>query len=257
MQGVSPAAARRPRLGVVFVMSSQITAGQDAHRPRARRLHSLPLPNLGSRMPEMGRASQLRPTSLADALFTTTQQRVLRLLFGNTDRTYFKQELIDRTGSGSGALQRELARLVESGLVTMRLIGSQKHYQANRNAPIFEELRGIVTKTVGLIDPLRSALRPLARRVERALVYGSVAKGVARAGSDIDLLVVADALTLEELFAKLAKAEKLLGRSIHPTLYTREEFARRRAAGNPFLRKVLSGEHIDLIGNDDGDAKSR
>ncbi len=218
-------------------------------------------------MPEMGttrtslnvlhRRAGTRSTSLADALFTTTQQRILRLLFGNTERTYFQQELIAQTGSGSGAIQRELARLVGSRLVTTRLIGSQKHYQANQNAPIFAELRGIVMKTVGLIDPLRSALRPLAKRIDRALVYGSVAKGEAHAGSDIDLLVVAGALTLEELFAKLAPAEKLLGRSIHPTLYTPEEFARRKAGGNPFLRKVLSGEHIDLIGSDDGGDKSR
>jgi predicted nucleotidyltransferase len=203
------------------------------------------------------RRAGTRTTSLADALFTTTQQRVLRLLFGNTERTYFKQELIERTGSGSGAVQRELARLVESGLVSMSRIGSQKHYQANRNAPIFEELRGIVVKTVGLIDPLRFALRPLARRIDRALVYGSIAKGEAHAGSDIDLLIVAGALALEELFAKLAPAEKILGRSIHPTLYTPEEFARRKASGNPFLRKVLAGEHIDLIGSEDGAGKSR
>ncbi|MEA2239871.1 MAG: hypothetical protein QOC81_4595 [Thermoanaerobaculia bacterium] len=203
------------------------------------------------------RRAGTRTTSLADALFTTTQQRILRLLFGNAERTYFKQELIEQTGSGSGAVQRELARLVESGLVTMNRIGSQKHYHANRKAPIFEELRGIVTKTVGLIDPLRSALRPLARRIDRALVYGSVANGKAHAGSDIDLLVVADALTLEELFSKLAPAEKLLGRSIHPTLYTPEEFARRKAKGNPFLRKVLAGEHIDLMGSEDGAGESR
>ncbi len=203
------------------------------------------------------RQAGTRPTSLANALFTTTQQRVLRKLFGNTERTYFKQELIARTGSGSGAVQRELARLVESGLVTVTLIGSQKHYQANRNAPIFEELRGIVTKTVGLIDPLRLALRPLAKRIDRALVYGSVAKGAARAGSDIDLLIVAEGLTLEELFAKLAPAERTLGRSIHPTLYTAEEFARRRKSRNPFLLKVLAGEHIYLIGSEDGGVESR
>lgn len=203
------------------------------------------------------RRSGTGSTSLADALFTTTQQRVLRLFFGNAEKTYFKQELIERTGSGSGAVQRELARLVESGLVTVTLIGSQKHYQANRDAPIFEELRGIVTKTVGLIDPLRLALRPLAKRIDLALVYGSVAKGAARAGSDIDLLIVADGLTLEELFAKLAPAERTLGRSIHPTLYTAEEFARRRKSGNPFLLKLLAGEHIELIGSEDGGVESR
>lgn len=218
---------------------------------------------MGSRMPRMGIRTghpdtrHRRATSLADALFTTTQQRVLRLLFGNPDRTWIKQELIEQTGSGSGAVQRELARLIESGLVSQSRIGSQKHYQPNREAPIFDELRGIVTKTVGLVDPLRAALRPLARRIDRALVFGSVARGQARARSDVDLLVVAEGLTLEELFSRLAPAEKALGRKVHPTLYTPEEFARRRKSGNPFLRKVLSGEHIVLIGPNDGLDKSR
>jgi predicted nucleotidyltransferase len=215
-------------------------------------------------MPGMGRVyspphrrAGTHTTSLADALFTTTQQRVLRLLFGNPEKTYFKQELIARTGSGSGAVQRELARLVESGLVTVTLIGSQKHYQANRSAPIFDELRSIVTKTVGLIDPLRAALRPLAKRITRALVYGSVAKGTSHAGSDIDLLIVAEDLTLEELFVRLAVAEKTLGRTIHPTLYTPVEFGRRLKSGNAFLKKVLAEEHIELMETDDGVLGSR
>jgi predicted nucleotidyltransferase len=194
---------------------------------------------------------------LADALFTRTQQRVLTLFFGQPRRTFIQQELIDATGSGSGAVQRELARLLHSGLVTVSRIGSQKHYQANRTAPIFNELRGIVFKTIGLADPLRAALRPLAKRIELALVYGSVAKGGDRAQSDIDLLVVAHDLTLEHLFARLAPVEKKLGRKVNPTLYTDEEFAQRRRSGNAFLQKVLAGKHIVLFGSDDGAGESR
>jgi predicted nucleotidyltransferase len=197
-----------------------------------------------------------RRKGLADVLFTKTQQRVLALFFGQPDRTFIKRELIERAESGSGAVQRELSRLVESGLVTVTTIGSQKLYEANRSAPIFEELRGIVVKTVGLADPIRSALRPLAKRIEKALVYGSAAKGEARAGSDVDLLVVGDDLMLEELFARLVPAEKVLGRSIHPTVYTPLEFARRKS-GNAFLKKVLAGEHIVLIGSEDGGDESR
>lgn len=221
---------------------------------------------MGSRMPKMGRppSTSLRTSrrgstglSLSDALFTKTQQRLLGLFFGQPGRTFFKQELIERTGSGSGAVQRELARLVQSGLVTMTLIGSQKHYQANRSAPIFEELRGIVTKTVGITDPIRAALRPLAKRIDLALIYGSVARGEERARSDIDLLVVGSDLTLEDLFARFGPVEKKLGRRIHPTLYTPEEFARRRRSGNPFLQKVLAGKHVVLIGTTDYAGESR
>jgi predicted nucleotidyltransferase len=195
--------------------------------------------------------------SIADALLTKTQQRVLLLFFGQPERSFFKQELIDRAGSGSGAVQRELARLVDSGLVTVSRIGSQKHYQANRTAPVFEELRGIVTKTIGLADPLRAALRPLAKRIDLALVYGSFAKGNDRAQSDIDILVVGNDITLEDLFARLGPVEKKLGRTISPTLYTHEEFARRRQRGNAFLQKVLGGEHVVLMGAGDGAGEPR
>jgi predicted nucleotidyltransferase len=207
---------------------------------------------MGSRMPSMGRARSAPKSGLADALLTSTQQRVLSLLFGQANRSFIQQELIDLAGAGSGAVRRELARLVESGLVTFTRIGTQKHYRANQSAPIFHELRGIVVKTVGLIDPLRAALRPLAKRIDLALVYGSVATGADRADSDIDLLFVGDGLTLEEVFLRLAPVEKKLARKINPTLYTRDEYARRSSAGSPFLTKVLGGETILLMGSVDG-----
>jgi predicted nucleotidyltransferase len=215
------------------------------------------MPKLGSNMPDMGTVTTKRTTGLADALFTTTQQRVLAPLFGQPDRTFIQQELIERAAGGSGAVRRELARLVESGLVTVSSVGKQKHFRANRGAPIFHELRGIVLKTIALTDPLRASLRPLANRLDLALVYGSVARGEDRAHSDIDLLIVADDLLLEDLFARLAPVEKKLGRTIHPTLYTRADFARRRRDGNPFLKKVLAGERLILLGKIDDEDDSR
>ena len=191
------------------------------------------------------------PTSLADALFTTTQQRVLALLFGQPARSFFASELIRLTGSGSGAVQRELKRLVSSGLVTVKRIGRQKHFQANLDCPVFDELCAMVRKTVAMAEPIQQALAPLAEGIALAVVYGSVAKGTDTASSDIDLLVVADDLTLEALYTGLAPAELNLARNISPTLYTITEFDSRRAAGNPFLTRVIEGEHLVLIGGED------
>src|SRR5690242_21833434 len=129
-------------------------------------------------------------SSLADALFTTTQQRVLGALYGQPQRSFTVTELIASTGAGSGAVQRELAKLTASGLLTVRPIGNQKHYQANPAAPIHGELVAILQKTVGLAEPLRDALQPLAKRIALAFVFGSVAKGSDTARSDIDLMVV-------------------------------------------------------------------
>ena len=187
------------------------------------------------------------PTGLADALFTTTQQRVLALLFGQPARSFFATELIELTGSGSGAVQRELKRLSSSRLVTVKRIGNQKHYQANPDSPVFEELRGLVVKTVALMEPIRKALEPLEDRVELALLYGSVVKGTDTADSDIDILIVAEEVTLEDVYSALAPVETDLDRKINPTLYTSQEFAARKASKNAFLTRVISGEHLVLL----------
>ena len=191
------------------------------------------------------------PISLADALFTTTQQRVLSLLFGQPSRSFFASELIKLTGSGSGAVQRELKRLASSGLVTVIRIGKQKHYQANPDSPVFGELCGLVLKTVAMAQPIRRALEPFTDRIVLALVYGSVAKGTDTATSDIDLLVVADRVTFEDIYSVLAPVEVALDRRINPALYTPRDFADRKAAGNAFLTRVLAGEHLVLIGGED------
>ncbi len=221
------------------------------------------MPFLGIIMPEMGTSAgskDLRttrhkaaadvstaPTSLADALFTTTQQRVLALIFGQPGRSFYASELIERTGSGSGAVQRELKRLASSGLVTVKRIGNQKHYQANPDSPVFEELSSLVKKTVALAAPVREALMSLADRIDLAILYGSVAKGTDTASSDIDILIVGDGLTLEDIYAALSPVEGDLERKISPTLYTSKEFSDRKAVNNPFLSRVLSGEHLMLI----------
>ena len=192
-----------------------------------------------------------RRTSLADALFTTTQQRVLSLLFGQPSRSFFASELIRLTGSGSGAVQRELERLVSSGLITVTRVGRQKHHQANPDSPVFEELRGLVLKTVALIEPIRQALEPLVYGIELALVYGSVVKGTDTAESDIDLLIVSDQLMLEDIFSALAPVETKLHRKLAPTLYTTREFRERKAAESAFVTRVLADEHIVLIGTED------
>jgi len=150
------------------------------------------------------------------------------------------------TRSGSGAVQRELARLVESGLVTRREIGRQRHYQANAAAPIFEELRSIVLKTFGAAYPLKDALAPLKDRITWAAIYGSVARGGDNAASDIDLLVVSDDLMLEDLYKTLGPVEQGLGRKINPKLIKSNELDAR--AKDSFLNRVLAGPLIPLVG---------
>lgn len=156
------------------------------------------------------------------------------------------------TGAGRGAVQRELQRLAQSGLLTITKVGNQKHYQSNSESPLFDELCSIVRKTVGLEEPIRAALTPLAETIRLALIYGSIAKGLDTAASDVDLLVVSDDLALEELYLALSPAEAILARKINPTLYTAAEFQRRRAQRS-FLKRVLEGPTITLLGSIDAE----
>lgn len=190
------------------------------------------------------------PKSLADAIFTKTQQRVLGLLFGQPHRSFFTSEIIRLTKAGSGATQRELAKLDGAGLVEVIQIGNQLNYSANRSCPIFEELSGIISKTVGLAEPLRRALIPFMDQIRLAFVFGSIAKGTDRAKSDIDLMIVSDRLTYAELFSATERLSGKLGRDVNPTVYTTKEFAKRRSDGNPFVERVIRSPKIWIVGEE-------
>lgn len=193
---------------------------------------------------------RLPPVSLADALFSGTQQRVLAYLFGQPDRSFYATELIALVGGGSGAVQRELARLAGSGLASVTRVGNRKHYQANPAAPIYAELCGIAMKTVGLAEPLREALAPLAKRIRAAFVFGSAAGNTDTAASDVDVLVIADGLEYADLYAALQTAENRLARPVNPSLYTPDDWRRKRAGSNAFVAKVAARPKIMLIGTE-------
>jgi predicted nucleotidyltransferase len=187
---------------------------------------------------------------LADALFTRTQQGVLGLLFGQPDRSFFATEIIGLVGAGSGAVQRELARLEQSGLVTVTRVGTQKHFQADPSSPLFHELSGIARKTFGLATPLRSALEPLARRIRAAFVFGSIAKRTDSALSDIDLLVLSDVIGYADMFPVLERASKVLGRTVNPTILTPREWKERLRQKRSFAVRVAAQPKIWIIGSE-------
>jgi predicted nucleotidyltransferase len=201
--------------------------------------------------PNMG--IYINPTessSLADALFPKVRQRVLAVLFGAPDRSYYANEVIALAQSGTGAVQRELAGLSDAGLLTVRKQGNQKHYQANASAPVFAELRSLVLKTMGLADVLRAALAPLAAQIDAAFIYGSLARQQDTAQSDVDVMIVSSTLGYGEVFGALESATASLGRKINPTLYTPADWAKRIEQDSAFVTRVWQQPKIWLIGNE-------
>ena len=200
----------------------------------------------------MGISLNLQESSgMANALFSKVRQRVLAVLFGNPGRSFYANEVIALAQSGTGAVQRELVALSEAGLLTVRRQGNQKHYQANADAPVFAELRGLVLKTMGLADVLRVALAPLAPQITLAFVYGSVAKQQDTAASDIDVMIVSKDLSYADVFGALESATATLGRKVNPTLYMPAEMVKRINNDNAFVTRVLTQPKIWLLGNEE------
>ena len=206
---------------------------------------------MGTIVPEMGNIrSEHVGGGLAGALFTPVQQKVLGLLFGQPERRFGSGEIIGLANSGTGAAHRQLQRLAEVELLTVTRIGNQKHYQANPKSPIYEELRGLVVKTVGLVEPLRAALAPIAKDIRLAFVFGSLAKGTERAGSDVDLLVVSDVLSYADLYEVLPNAERALARPVNPTVMTAAEWQRKRAGRDSFAKRIADQPRLFVVGDD-------
>jgi len=185
---------------------------------------------------------------LSSALFGKTRKAVLGLLYAHPDRSFYLRQIARATGAGQGAVQRELGRLAEAGIITRSGTGREVHFQANRQCPIFAELQGLMVKTAGLADVLRSVLSPLAGQLDLAFVHGSHATGSATGSSDIDLLVVGNVDEIE-LHRAVSQAERQLQRSVNYTLLSQDEFNRRRKATSGFLARVLAGAKVPIAGS--------
>ena len=195
--------------------------------------------------------------SIAAALFSDSQSRVFRWLFGQPERSYHLNELLRLTGLGSASLQRELNRLAEAGLVRSERIGNLRRFQANPESPMYGELVGLTRKVLGAQPMLREALLALGSDLQTAWIYGSVAKGTDTAKSDIDVMLVGKNLLLSRVLKLLIPLETQLGRKISPTIYTPAEFKRRRAEKDSFVNRVLSQPVLPLIGDLPGSARAR
>jgi predicted nucleotidyltransferase len=188
-------------------------------------------------------------SQLSDALFTETQQKVLGLLYGQPDRSFYTKEILRLTGMGVATIKRELDRMLAAGILSMTRIGNQHHYQANPQCPIYGELLGIVRKTFGVTEVIRRALDPLAKKIERAFIFGSVASGKENAASDIDLLIIGEA-GFAEVVGALHPAQSTLGREVNPKIYRREEWARMKNAKDAFFTELMTKPRMDVIGGE-------
>lgn len=186
---------------------------------------------------------------LTSLLFGNYRQRVLGLLLLHPETTYHVREIARLTGTAAGTLHKELAKLADAGLLSREKVGNQVRYGANLACPIYQELASILRKTSGLADVLAEALAPLAQQLELAFVFGSMARGEAQPGSDVDIMLVGS-LSFADAVRVLHPLQQTLRREINPVVYGVEEF-QRKAAEDAFLKQTLAQPKLFLIGNDD------
>ena len=173
------------------------------------------------------------------------REAILGITYVDPHREFHLRELMRRTGLAPRTVQLELDRLVAADLLRERRDGNRRYVRANETHTLYQPVREIVLKTVGLADVLREALGDA--RVELALVFGSMASGSSKSGSDVDLLIVTE-LGLREVSRRLRKDHDALGREINPVVWTRVEFERRRARHDAFLNRVIAERTIPVIG---------
>lgn len=190
------------------------------------------------------------PDSVSTSLFPKARRILLGLLFGQPDRAFYLREIVELTGLGVGHVQRELSRLAQGEIVCRSKAGRHVYFQANASCPVYEEIRRLVTKTVGAVGVLRQALTPLSDRIVASFVYGSVARGGERSDSDLDLMVIGEA-SFAEVVETIRDAESRIGRSINPTVYPSDEFCGKLADGHHFLSSVMKREKLFVVGDED------
>lgn len=191
--------------------------------------------------------------SIANVLFPKTRQKILRLTFLNPEKQFYLREFTNLTNTSPGAIERELKKLTSAGILSIERVNTKKLYSANRNNPIFEELKNIIIKTFGIVDLIKKALLPFKNDIKLAVIFGSFVKGEFVASSDIDLLIVSE-ISYRNLVKITTPLEKIFQRAINLNVYSINEFKSKYTSDHHFIKSVFASEVIYLIGeiNDAG-----
>jgi uncharacterized protein len=184
-----------------------------------------------------------------NGLFGKTRQAVLALLYGKADSSFYTKQVFDSVKIGRGTVQRELKNLTETGIIVREVQGRQVYYRANAQCPIFNELKNIVRKTFGVADVIRQSLSSEADKVLVAFIFGSIARSTDDRKSDIDVMVVGR-ISFGDAVSLFAPAEEELGREINAVVYPLSEFKGKVKSDHNFVKNVIEGEKIFLIGDE-------
>jgi len=176
-----------------------------------------------------------------------TREKILRLFFSDIEKKYYLRELERILDIPVGNVRRELLNLEKSGLFKREKMGKQVYYSVNKQSPIFEEFKRIVSKTIGVEGILRKELQKV-KNINVAFIFGSYAKEKEDSFSDIDLMIIGKP-DEDELISKISSVEKKLNREINYSIFSSEDFKRGLRKKEVFLEEIMAGPKLFIIGN--------
>jgi predicted nucleotidyltransferase len=187
--------------------------------------------------------------TIIDTLFSKTKQNILSTVIINPDKWWYLSDLAKKINTSPSSLQRDLLNMTSTGILEKRQEGNRIYYKANKECPVFDELQGIIVKTVGIRDKLISALKPLSKKIKVAFIFGSIARREEMSKSDVDIMIIGDT-TISEVVKRLRPVEKIIDREINPTVYQINEFKNKLKDKSNFLMEVMEGEKVFIFGNE-------
>ena len=185
---------------------------------------------------------------LAEILSSKIRGEVFRILFGVDENALHLREIERRSGLTIGTVQQEIKKLLKLDLIKRRKDGNRIYYQANKEHPLYTEIRNIVLKTTGLAEVIKGALSA-SPDIKIAFVFGSIAHHTEKAASDVDLMVIGT-LGLRKLTGLLTGISARVGRDINPHVFSEKEFVKRKKGDDHFLNHVLESPKIFIIGTE-------
>jgi predicted nucleotidyltransferase len=186
---------------------------------------------------------------MLNKLFSSkTRVEILKLFLFNADNSFYQRQISSLTKQPIRGIQREVVKLQQIGFLDKSIQGNRIYYKVNRNTPIFEDLKNIFFKSVGISEALKENLQD--KKIKFAFIYGSYARGEESLLSDIDLMVIGD-ISSKELSGILSKPKKELMREINYAVFSLDEFINKAMLKDHFINSVLKEKKIFIIGSED------
>ena len=183
--------------------------------------------------------------SLMPILRSDVQGKILAILLVNKDLEYSVSDLANRVGTSLPTALREIRRLEQALLVTVRPAGNMQLVRANRDHKLFAALTEIVLYSFGPVEVLRGLFSKL-EGVQEAFIYGSWAEryqGVPGVDpGDIDVLLVGD-FDRSQAFDLALKATHIIGKEVAVNNLSAKDW---KEAESGFIRTVQSRPLVNL-----------